>query len=108
LADYDLREWKRQVETYLPLADANVFIAPGDSDAAGNNRRQLGVMISWRESEKTQDSDYITSLNAATDGGAVSCPADRTCHLQYIPVAGRCAPYKATPSSPSLYFCAGS
>lgn len=108
LAAYDLREWKRQVETYLPLADANVFIAPGDDDATQNNRRQLGVMISWRESEVSQASDYKTSLNAATDGGTVSCPTDRTCHLQYIPVAGRCAPYRATPSSPLLYFCAGS
>lgn len=105
LAAFDLREWKRQVERSLPLADANVFVAPGDSTST-DNRRQLGVMISWRENERTADADYVTSINAAADGGAVSCPANRTCHLQYIPVSARCAPYLG--GGTIQYFCAGS
>ncbi|MFT4195885.1 type IV pilus modification protein PilV [Ottowia sp.] len=107
LAAYDIREWKRQVERSLPLADANVFVAPGDSSST-DNRRQLGVMISWRENEKSTDTDYTTSLNAAADGGTdVTCPANRTCHLQYIPLAARCAPYLAGGGG-AQYYCAGS
>ncbi|MFD1712010.1 type IV pilus modification protein PilV [Ottowia sp. GY511] len=105
-AAYDIREWKRLVEISLPLADANVFVAPGDSSST-NNRRQLGVMLSWRENEKSADTDYTASLNAAADGGTVSCPTGRICHLQYIPLAARCAPYLGAGGSTPLYYCAG-
>ena len=107
LADFDLREWKRAVEQNLPLGDATVFEAPGET--ANENRRQLGVMISWRENEGSSDTDFTSALsNIATAGGSgatVSCPTDRTCHLQYIPVIGRCSPYWH--GAAVQYFCAG-
>ncbi|HOB66820.1 type IV pilus modification protein PilV [Ottowia sp.] len=113
LATYDVAEWKRGVQRVLPLGDATIFLAPGETVAS--NRRQLGVMISWRENERDTSAAYknnvdatkvIDSTGTVTEGGAtVTCPADRTCHLQYLPVAGRCAPYTA--SGASQYFCAG-
>lgn len=116
LAAYDLAEWRRTVERTLPLGNANIFLAPGEGDAANPNpnpnRRQLGVMIRWRENERDiTDADdrakYIDAINTGTGGGAAAtCPANRTCHLQYIPVAARCAPYFAGASV--QYFCPGS
>ena len=66
-------------------------------------------MISWRENEKPagDDTDYLSGLNAAADGGTVSCPAGRTCHLQYIPLAARCAPYLGSGGPAPLFYCAG-
>lgn len=105
LAVYDVSQWKAFVSTTLPLGDANLFTAAGEDVAA--NRRQLGVMIRWRENErKGADSNYLSAINAAADSGtAVSCGDGYTCHLQYIPVSARCAPYKGT--SPARYFCPG-
>ena len=108
LAAYDLAKWKQLVQASLPLGDANVFQAAGETDAA--NRRQLGIMIRWRENEKNQDSDYLANLqvSAAADGSGgatVACAAGYTCHLQYIPVSARCAPYRGT--STTRYFCPG-
>lgn len=101
LAAYDLAVWKQTVKTTLPFGQASIFLAPGETTEA--NRRQLGVIISWRENErtgtKTDDIDATkvrsaggTTFNAGTDT-ANACPTDRTCHLQYIPVPARCAPY---------------
>ncbi|MDE2414417.1 MAG: type IV pilus modification protein PilV [Comamonadaceae bacterium] len=108
LAQYDIREWKRAVEGTLPLGDANVFAAPGDPT------RQLGVMISWRENERADasgDTAYSAAINTVTSGGGsgagVTCPANRTCHLQYLPVAARCAPYNNGSGTPQ-YYCPGS
>ncbi|MEG0919884.1 MAG: type IV pilus modification protein PilV [Comamonas sp.] len=103
LAAYDLAEWKRFVQVALPSGDANVFIAKGETDAT--DRRQLGVMIRWRENEKSKDADYLASINVAADGGDVSCGDGYTCHLQYIPVSSRCAPFKG--GSTLRYFCPG-
>lgn len=103
LAVYDLSEWKLAVTRTLPLGDANVFLAPGET--ADGNRRQLGVMISWRENERVEDADYKAGINASTDGGDVTCPDGRTCHLQYIPVSARCTPYFN--NSGVQYFCPG-
>ncbi len=113
LAAYDVAEWKRAVQRLLPLGDANIFLAPGETVTA--NRRQLGVMISWRENERDTSAAYKNSIDATkaldgagvvTEGGGnVTCPADRTCHLQYLPVAARCAPYTA--SGVTQYFCSG-
>lgn len=113
LTAYDLREWKRAVARALPLGDANVFLAPGETVDA--NRRQLGVMISWRENErvaKVSDADdadttsYRGAINSSIGGGDVTCPSDRTCHMQYIPVSARCAPYFG--GGAVQYFCPGS
>jgi type IV pilus assembly protein PilV len=100
LAAYDLGTWKQTVKSSLPLGQASIFLAKGETVDA--NRRQLGVMISWRENErvaKVSDADdadsttYRGAINASAGGGDVTCPADRTCHLQYLPVPARCAPY---------------
>lgn len=107
LAAYDLAEWKRLVQRTLPLGDANVFRAKGEgTDASADaHRRQWGVMIRWRENEKSQDSDYVDSINAAADGGDVSCGTGYTCHLQYISIGARCAPFKG--GTTTRYFCPG-
>ena len=105
LTTYDVAEWKRAVQRTLPLGDATIFLAPGDTDAT--NRRQLGIMIRWRENEVDiadaadkqihRDNIDATQVRAADGslsaggGAAAACTANYTCHLQYIPVAARCA-----------------
>ena len=111
LAAYDLAQWKSFVQSALPSGGASVFVPKGEAGSSNTaNRRQLGIMIRWRENEKSKDNDYLASINAAADGGDVTCNKDGeesmyTCHLQYIPVSARCAPYKG--SSTPRYFCPG-
>ena len=70
-------------------------------------------MIAWRENEragtKTDDID-ATKVRAAdgtfSAGATLACPADHICHLQYLPVASRCAPY--APGGVTMYYCPGS
>ena len=116
-AQYDRYLWKKAVET-LPTGKAQVFIPKGEiSDPEGS--RQLGVMIAWRENEKaelTEIDKQNTDGTRVRDGdngpllkgadGAATCPPNHTCHLQYIPISTRCAPYKAG-SGAIKYFCAG-
>lgn len=111
-AAYDLALWKQAVKNTLPVGQASIFLAPGETVAS--NRRQLGVMVAWRENErvaKVSDDDdkdttsYRGAINASLGGGDVTCPADHTCHLQYIPVAARCAPDLG--SGTIQYFCPG-
>ena len=99
-AKYDLKQWKTTVEQSLPGGQASVFLAPGET--VDTNRRQLGVIIAWRENERagTKTDDIDATKVRAADGtftagtdAANACPADKTCHLQYLPVAARCAPY---------------
>ena len=115
LTTYDVAMWRRSVQQLLPVGDATIFLAPGDTDAA--NRRQLGVMIRWRENERSTDASYKDDIDAtkvraadgtlsAGGGAAASCTADFTCHLQYIPVSARCAPYDAGGGLKQFY-CAG-
>lgn len=113
MAAYDIREWKRVVEGTLPLGSASVFAATGEG--VGNSRL-LGVMISWRENERDTSAAYKDAVDATKieDGGVMvsagdTCPADRTCHLQYIPVSARCAPYLPNLASGVVqFFCPGS
>ena len=112
---YDLKQWKTTVEQTLPGGQASIFLAPGETD--DTNRRQLGVIIAWRENEragtKTDDIDATKFRAATTDGtaGALTagtdtanaCPTDKTCHLQYLPVAARCAPYDNGSGTKVLY-----
>ena len=109
LATFDLADWKTAVKRVLPMADANVFLAPGD---VGTDPRMLGVMISWRENESYTDAAYVTDIDAtevrAYDGSlskgagaAVTCPANRTCHLQYISGTNRCVPDRSFMSDPN-------
>ena len=115
LAAYDLAVWKKAIKASLPLGRASVFVPPAES-GAGVQGRQLGVVVAWRENEaegrKTDDIDNTKVRQ--TDGtfvagtsAASACPADFTCHLQYIPVIGRCAPYSPG-STTTAYYCPGS
>jgi type IV pilus assembly protein PilV len=115
-ATYDLAIWKQNVKT-LPLGQAKIFVPPAESavDAAG--RRQLGVIIAWRENERDNSTGYKNDIDATKvrnasgnlqdgAGTANACPSDRTCHLQYIPVSARCAPYQPGTGA-AKYFCPG-
>ncbi len=121
LVAYDLAVWKRTVRENLPLGKASIFLAPGEADG---NRRQLGVMIAWRENERVSTATHTTAeVDAYKNdidstkffdgtewkeaGGATVCPADHTCHLQYILVPSRCAPYAPGAGAP-FYYCPGS
>lgn len=118
LAAYDLAVWKKAVRDNLPLGQARIFIPPAENAASGTpagQRRQLGVMIAWRENERDTSATYKDDINAtkvrAADGSLSSgadfeCPDKFTCHLQYIPVAARCAPY-APGGNTTLYYCPG-
>lgn len=115
LSAYDLRTWKQAVADTLPLGDASIFEASGEG---ASNRRLLGVMISWRENERN---DLITTDRANTDATQVraadgsltagaaaadaTCPPNRNCQLQYLPIAARCAPYES--GGVFQYFCPG-
>ena len=110
LAVYDRNLWLATVKSTMPLGDASIFIA-ADETTAGN-RRQLGVMVSWRESDRSQlkadgtaDTAYTSPMAAAGTGSAgVSCPAGSACHLQYIQPSARCTPYvSGNATSPPLY-----
>jgi type IV pilus assembly protein PilV len=117
LVDFDVASWVQAVQCTLPNGNANIFRAPGDQF---NNPRQLGVMIRWRANERqlvASDTTYLTNIDAtqasAGGGGAgstVTCnpaasPNTFTCHLQYIAVAARCAPYFPGSNPDPLYFC---
>lgn len=118
LAEYDLKEWKRLVERSLPLGNAATFLALADGDASSiTNRRQLGVLIRWRENERedatgTYKDSINTGVSIKSDGSIgtkdpTACPANFTCHLQYIPVSARCAPDFRAGNSAPLFFCPG-
>ena len=116
-AQYDLKQWKTTVQQTLPLGQASLFFAPGET--VGANRRQLGVMIAWRENERSisnadDQAKYKDNIDASkvlkADGSfgagtdtANACPTGFSCHLQYLPVSARCAPYKS--SGTSLVYC---
>ena len=88
-AGYDLKQWKTTVQQTLPLGQASIFLAPGET--ANANRRQLGVMIAWRENERVTDADYRSvTINDTTTGA--NCRASSVCHLQFIPLSARCVP----------------
>lgn len=124
LALYDLAVWKRGVRENLPLGKASIFLPPAEIDLPAGQARQLGVMIAWRENERDTSTGYKDDIDAtkvrAANGtlsagerkdtdinSPNSCPADHTCHLQYIPVPSRCAPYAPGIGVP-LYYCPGS
>lgn len=109
LALRDVEQWKKSVKDNLPLSDAYIFLAADDTVA--NNRRQLGVMISWRENERTKpdgtkDKDFTNILMSIDTGAAkVSCPDNSTCHLQYIQPSSRCIPYPLGGEDNPQLFC---
>ena len=107
LATYDLAVWKKAVGDTLPAGKVSIFVPPAESALAAGQGRQLGVMVAWRENEHdtsnaykddidaTKVRDAIGNLSAGggTNQASDACPADHTCHLQYITVSARCAPY---------------
>lgn len=119
LADFDIREWKRTVEQMLPAGNAATFIPLADGGTK-LDRRQLGVLIRWRENERHDaDDDYKAAIDAgvsrkATDpseklsGQPEACPATYTCHLQYLPVSGRCMPDFRGGTGTPQFFCSAS
>ena len=114
LAAYDVAVWKKTVRENLPLGQATIFVPPAESDLT-TGQRQLGVMVAWRENERGDADDAFKDNTDTTkvliDGkweagaGATTCPENRTCHLQYIIVAARCAPY--SPGGVTTYYCPG-
>lgn len=114
-ASFDRAEWKKSVNTMLPLVDASVFI-PSTESASSNagNQRLIGVMISWRENEKnvaaSDKNAYNTPINASVGAGSsgdLTCKANSSCHLQFLPVSARCAPYFAASATVPQFFCPG-
>lgn len=113
LASYDKNLWLDRVRQTLPLGDAAVFLVADETNLA--NRRQLGVMISWRENEKISAHDSAAdqaaykALFQPSDTGkaAISCPANRSCHLQYIQPSSRCLPYSSGDPLAELAICPG-
>lgn len=115
LATYDLAVWKKAIRDNLPLGQASIFVPPAEAGVPAGQRRQLGVMIAWRENERDTAATYTNDINATkvraadgtlSDGAGFACPATFTCHLQYIPVAARCAPY-APGGNATAYYCPG-
>lgn len=120
LITYDLAVWKKTVRDTLPLGKAALFVPPAEAGLPAGQGRQLGIMIAWRENERDTSVAYKDDIDAtkiraedgslsagagAGAGATAACPADHTCHLQYIPVASRCPPDS---NFPGQYFCAGS
>ena len=122
LATYDLAVWKRTVQENLPMGKASIFVPPAESGLPAGQGRQLGVMIAWRENERVSTATHTTAeVDAYKNdidstkffdgtvwkeaGGATACPADHTCHLQYIIAPSRCAPY--SPGGVTTYYCPG-
>jgi type IV pilus assembly protein PilV len=120
LVKYQLAAWKKSVSDQLPVGKASVFIPPAENGVAAGQRRQLGIMIAWRENERDSASTYKDSIDATkilngsgtlvagggTDKATNACPDNSTCHLQYIPVPARCAPYAPGGGTP-IYYCPG-
>ncbi|MBS0476226.1 MAG: type IV pilus modification protein PilV [Proteobacteria bacterium] len=116
-AKQDLFLWKESVKV-LPMGKANIFIPVPEAALPPEQRRQLGVMIAWRENERQDlsttdkentDATKVRDVNGIAQnaaGSAAACPADHTCHLQFIPISARCAPYKAGGGA-TQYFCPG-
>lgn len=106
-------QWKRDVLALLPSADAQVFQVSDETVA--NNRRQLGVLISWRENERA---DGDAAANTAyrlpfqtlgiknSNGNEITCAAGKICHLQYIQLNARCSPYLLGGADALTVFCA--
>lgn len=122
LVAYQLAEWKKAVRDQLPAGQASIFIPPAEDGIPSGQRRQLGIIISWRENERDiLESTYKDSKDATkilnesgtlvSGGGSDktknACPDNSTCHLQYIPVQARCAPYQPGGSGALLFYCPG-
>lgn len=105
LAKYDVASWKQLVQSTLPGGDAQIFTAAGE-DAAGDQRRQLGVMVAWFENEReTGDTSMDDQLKAplVVSSSGVDCPEGKICHLQYVQLTSRCV---RDSLASTTYYCA--
>ena len=98
LAAFDAWQWRRNVAAALPEGSATVFLPKGGA-------RQLGVMVGWNENRYSsrgtaastaqtaalQAPLVVTGLDVADD--PVVCPANQSCHIQYLQPTQRCAPW---------------
>lgn len=117
LAQYDTTEWKKAIARSLPNGQARIFEVAGEVSAVGG-RRQLGVMVAWRENERdTGNADHNAELidplqmkNISDNSGIkdsagadVQCPDDHICHLQYVQLTSRCTTDEL---AGSVFYCA--
>lgn len=89
LAAADIYEWKQNIKNTLPDGKAAVVLTTSE---AGLNRRQLGVIVGWRENERKReggtDTEYTAKLKQTNT--AHDCEDGYTCHFQYIGPQQRC------------------
>ena len=103
LASFELAQWKTSVSQLLPGGNATIFVS--EAKPTPDNRRELGVMISWRENEGSQETEFLKAIkDTVFSSSSVSCEKGKTCHLQFIPLSGRCAPYIVNGNDPQ-FFC---
>lgn len=115
LARSDVAVWKASVRTSLPLADAKVFFVNDEKGVEEGTRRQLGVLIAWRENESAQNADddnysrYFRLGSRDISDAEIQCPEGRTCYLQFIQLSARCvANDNAGPGQAQIYCADGS
>lgn len=101
IAQRDSVIWKNSVANTLPAGQANVFLAEDEINI--KNHRQLGVMIAWRENEAYDSIEYKNPLNNINGSGQQECPDGFICHMQFITLKARCAPYSA--SGTKKFYC---
>jgi len=104
LVAWDIFTWLQQVRNVLPAGDGVVFFTAAENGVAGD-RRQLGILIRWRENENanlTADDIKNTDMTLIKDGGGFKSGVGQgnaalaagcngyTCHLQYVAVRERC------------------
>jgi type IV pilus assembly protein PilV len=102
-AAWDIAAWKDNLAQILPDGKAAVFMVRDEAGTA-ENRRQLGVMVAWREAERTlggAQGGGIADLRAQfkisamdANGKKIECPDAMICHLDYIALTARCVPGK--------------
>lgn len=126
LAQHELAQWRLQVARSLPLGQSRIFLAPGE--AVGANRRQLGVMVRWRDSTHAPLGasdpalywDLVDATRRVGEGGGADAVEERggevvcqdgdgglrySCHLQYLALNARCTAERM--GSAVHYHCGG-
>jgi len=118
LATWDIEQWHKLVRATLPAGGGVVFPAKAEDSAQGN-RRQLGILLRWRQNEHGDLSDEdkkntnttllkngnnFESGTGSPDLDAGCDAAGYVCHLQYITVSARCTTRKIGGST-KTYSC---
>lgn len=112
LARSDVTAWIESVRATLPLADASVFFVNDEAAVDEGERRQLGVLIAWRENESANnegDNNYLRYFKPESrdiSGTNIQCPNGRTCHLQFIQLAARCVSNDNAGPDQVQFYCA--